>query len=169
MPEPKSLSFDPIDEARRQWNGHGWTDAADGMAVVTSIVRADQILLARIDAVLRELDLTFARYELLVLLDFSRRGALPLGKMGVRLQVHPASVTNAVDRLEQHGLVERVPHPDDGRTTLATLTPTGRRLARKATRLLNAQVFADLGLDDDEQRQLFALLRKVRCAAGDFT
>jgi len=169
VPEPKSLSFDPIDEARRQWNEHGWTDAADGMAVVTSIVRADQILLARIDAILREIDLTFARYELLVLLDFSRRGALPLGKMGVRLQVHPASVTNAVDRLEQHGLVERVPHPDDGRTTLATLTPAGRRLVHQATRLLNAQVFADLGLDDDEQRQLFALLRKVRGAAGDFT
>ena len=119
------MSFDPIEEARRQWNDHGWTDAADGMAVVTSIVRADQILQGRIDAVLRDLELTFARYELLVLLDFSRRGALPLGKIGARLQVHPASVTNAVNRLEADELVLRQPHPDDGRTTLATRpTPT---------------------------------------------
>lgn len=163
------MSFDPIEEARRQWNEHGWEEAADGMAVVTSIVRADQILLARIDRVLRPLELTFARYELMVLLDFSRRGALPLGKIGARLQVHPASVTNAVNRLESDGMVTRVPHPEDGRTTLATLTPEGRRLARRATRLLNEQVFSDLGLDADEQAQLFTLLRKIRVTAGDFT
>ena len=169
MVERKSMSFDPIEEARRQWNEHGWEEAADGMAVVTSIVRADQILLARIDRVLRPLELTFARYELMVLLDFSRRGALPLGKIGARLQVHPASVTNAVNRLESDGMVTRVPHPEDGRTTLATLTPEGRRLARRATRLLNEQVFSDLGLDADEQAQLFTLLRKIRVTAGDFT
>ena len=163
------MAFDPIDEARRQWNEHGWGDAAEGMAVVTSIVRADQILLARIDRVLRPLELTFARYELLVLLDFSRQGALPLGKIGARLQVHPASVTNAVNRLEADGLVTREPHPEDGRTTLATLTAQGRRVARKATGLLNTQVFADLGLDDTEQAQLFTLLRKIRVTAGDFT
>jgi DNA-binding MarR family transcriptional regulator len=168
MVERKSMSFDPIEEARRQWNEHGWESAADGMAVVTSIVRADQILQARIDAVLRDMDLTFARYELLVLLDFSRRSALPLGKIGTRLQVHPASVTNAVNRLESDGLVIRRPHPEDGRTTLATLTPDGRQLARKATRLLNEAVFADLGLDDAEQDQLFALLHKIRHSAGDF-
>ncbi len=168
MVERKSMSFDPIEEARRQWNEHGWEEAADGMAVVTSIVRADQILLARIDRVLRPLELTFARYELMVLLDFSRRGALPLGKIGARLQVHPASVTNAVNRLESDGLVTREPHPDDGRTTLATLTSEGRRLARRATRLLNDQVFGDLGLDADEQAQLFTLLRKIRVTAGDF-
>jgi len=168
MLERKSLSFDPIEEARRQWNEHGWQAAADGMAVVTSIVRADQILSSRIDATLKGLDLTFARYELLVLLDFSRRGAMPLGKLGARLQVHPASVTNAVNRLEADGLVARVPHPEDGRTTLATLTADGRARARKATKLLNQQVFADVGLDADEQEQLFALLLKIRRSAGDF-
>ncbi len=138
------------------------------MTVVTSIVRADQILQARIHGVLRTLGLTFARYELLVLLDFSRHGVLPLGKVGERLQVHPASVTNVVNRLEADKLVLREPHPDDGRATLATLTPAGRRLARKATRLLNQQVFADLRLNEEEQQQLFSLLRKIRHSAGDF-
>lgn len=168
MATPKPLPFDPIEEARRQWRAHGWEDAADGMAVTTSVVRVDQILQARIDAVLRGFDLTFARYELLVLLDFSRHGALPMGKLGDRLQVHPASVTNAVDRLEAAGLVTRRPHPDDGRGTLATLTPAGRRLARRATTALNGRVFTDLGLDDDEQDRLFDLLLRVRRAAGDF-
>ena len=162
------MAFDPIAEARRQWSDHGWDDAADGMAVVTSIVRADQILQSRIDTVLRPMQLTFARYELLVLLDFSRSGALPLGKIGKRLQVHPASVTNAVNRLESDGLVTREPHPDDGRTTLATLTPEGRALARSATAALNRDVFGDLGLTERQMAELFALLHRIRRNAGDF-
>lgn len=162
------LGFDPIDEARRQWVDHGWTDAADGMAVVTSIIRVEQIVMSRIDALLKPEGLTFARYELLVLLDFSRRGAMPLGKIGARLQVHPASVTNAVDRLESDGLVERLAHPDDGRTTLAAITAAGRRRARSATSVLNDGVFAALELDRPELELVFSTLRRFRSAAGDF-
>ena len=163
----QGLEFDPIAEARRQWVAHGWHDAADGMAVLTSIIRVEQLLMSRVEAQLRPLGLTFARYELLVLLSFSRRGALPLGKIGARLQVHPASVTNAVDRLERDGLVARVPHPEDGRTTLATITPDGRRLVQRATNPLNEQVFADLGWDPDELDAMFESLRRFRAAAGD--
>jgi len=66
---------------------------------VTSVMRAQQVLLARVDAVLSPFGLTFARFEVLMLLQFSRSGALPLSRIGQRLQVHPASVTNAIDRL----------------------------------------------------------------------
>ena len=59
----KMLSTDPIEEARRQWVDHGWEAAADGMAAVTSLVRAQQILMQRIDSVLRPLNLTFARFS----------------------------------------------------------------------------------------------------------
>ena len=111
------LDFDPIIEARRQWAANGWEDACDGMAAITSVVRAQQLFLGRIDTVLRPLELTFARYEVLMLLLFSRRGSLPLNKIGARLQVHPTSVTNAVDRLEEQDLIKRVPHSSDRRTT----------------------------------------------------
>ena len=160
-------SVDPIAEARRQWAAHGWDDVADGMAALTSVMRAQQLLLARCDAVLADFDLTFARYELLVLLSFTRHGELPLGKAGVRLQVHPASVTNAVDRLAAAGLVERVPHPTDGRGVLARITDDGRRVAAQATGRLNAEVFADLGLSPTESRRLTTLLAKVRSASGE--
>ena len=125
MAEPRRLSFDPIAEAERQWGRHGWPDQAQGMAVVTSIMRLQQIFLSRADAVLRPLGLTFARYEVLMLLSFSRQGVLPLGKIGERLQVNAASVTNAVDRLEADGLVTRQSNPDDGRGT-ARLIDGGR-------------------------------------------
>jgi DNA-binding MarR family transcriptional regulator len=153
---------DPIAEARRQWVAHGWTDAAPGMAAVTSIMRSQQVLLARVDELLAEFGLTFARFELLRLLAFTREGQLPLGKLGVRLQVHPTSITSAVDRLEAQGFVERRRHPTDGRTTLAVLTPQGRRTVEEATTVLNEKLFVDLGLGDAEMVELYDLLEKVR-------
>ncbi len=168
MVESRQLSFDPIAEAERQWGLHGWPDQAAGMAVVTSIMRLQQIFLSRADAALRPLGLTFARYEVLMLLSFSRLGALPLGKIGERLQVNPASVTNAVDRLEDDGLVTRRSNPDDGRGTLARLTAAGRRRVAVATDAMNEQVFTDVGVSPPTVRRLFELLADLRRAAGDF-
>lgn len=138
------------------------------MAAITSVVRAQQLFLGRIDAVLRPLELTFARYEVLMLLLFSRRGSLPLNKIGARLQVHPTSVTNAVDRLEQQGLIKRVPHSSDRRTTLAEILPSGRELAAKATSALNEKVFCLPGLDNADLSQLVDVLQRLRQQAGDF-
>jgi DNA-binding MarR family transcriptional regulator len=162
------LPFDPIAEAQRNWKASGWAPAASGMAAVTSVMRAQQLLLRRADDLLAPYDLTFARYEVLALLGFSRRGSLPMSKIGARLQVHPASVTNAVDRLEAQELVTRLPHPTDGRTTLARITGNGRRVRRAATSALNSELFTNLPLTSNELAQLFDLLRKVREAAGDF-
>jgi DNA-binding MarR family transcriptional regulator len=164
----RPLSFDPIMEARRQWAAHGWEEASAGMAAVTSVVRTQQIFLGRIEAVLRPLQLTFARYEVLMLLLFSRHGALPLNKIGARLQVHPTSVTNAVDRLEQQGLIKRVPHSSDRRTTLAEISPQGRELALRATKALNEEVFCHPGMGDGDLAQLVDVLRRFRQGAGDF-
>ncbi len=168
MPTPDHPPVDPIAEARRQWAAHGWGAAADGMAAVTSLMRAQQIALARVEAVLRSYDVTFARYEVLMLLYFSRAGALPMTKIGNRLQVHPTSVTNAVDRLESAGLVRRTPHPTDRRTTLVQLLPKGRDLAAKATEELNAQVFAKPDLSSDRVTTLVEILAEMRREAGDF-
>jgi DNA-binding MarR family transcriptional regulator len=162
------LPFDPIAEARRNWSDSGWSDAAAGMAAVTSVMRVQQLLIGKADELLAGRELTFARYEVLALLSFTRRGELPMSKIGARLQVHPASVTNAVDRLESQGLVTRHPHPTDGRTTLAKITRAGRRTVRAATSGLNVSLFKGLPLTERELTHLFNLLRKVRKAAGDF-
>ncbi len=106
--------FDPIAEAVRNWRGAGWGDAAPGVALVTSIMRTHQIRLSRVDATLTPFGLTFSRFEVLMLLDFSRTGRLPLGRIGARLQVHPASVTNAIDRLEPPAWSSGSPTPPTG-------------------------------------------------------
>ena len=160
------LAFDPIDEAARQW-GLRWS-GVPAMHAVTSLMRVQQLVLQRLDTILRPHGLTFARYEALVLLTFSRAGALPLGKMGERLQVHPTSVTSIVDRLEAAGHVVRRRHPNDGRAVLAELTDDGRAVVEAATKDLVAARFALTAMTPDQLRELSALLRPVRQDAGDF-
>src|SRR5215212_8078780 len=100
------LSFDPIAEGGRQWRDHWGEDTVPAMAAVTSIMRAQQILIARLNQALAPHGLTFPRYEALMLLLYSRTGSLPLGKMGARLQVHQTSVTPLIDGLQRNGLVK---------------------------------------------------------------
>jgi DNA-binding MarR family transcriptional regulator len=165
------LPFDPVERAGDSWAKH-YPEAGErvyaAMRAVTSIMRAQQILIADLDATLRPFGLTFARYEALVLLTFSSTGELPLSKIGERLQVHATSVTNLIDRLEAAGMVRREPNPRDGRGTLAVLTDEGRRVADAATRQLHKSQFGLQGLPEEDLQALFAALRRLRIEAGDF-
>ena len=160
------LPFDPIARAAEIWEQR--FGPAEAMAAVTSIMRAQQLLQAELDGLLRPHGLTFARYEALILLTFSRRGALPLRVIGERLMVHPTSVTNIIDRLEEQGMVVRRPNPRDGRGTLAEITARGRKTAEQATEDLMTARFGMGGYDAGELGQVFTLLRGLRLAAGDF-
>jgi DNA-binding MarR family transcriptional regulator len=160
------VHLDPIEEARDHWIAAGWGATALAMANITAIMRVQQILLARINAVLRPHGLTHARLEVLMVLR-ARPGGLPLGKLGGRLQVYPGAVTNAVDRLEADGMVRRSRHPTDGRGTLALITPRGQRVALQAIEDLNALVLAPFTPDGSAGEKLFELLRGIRVSAGD--
>jgi DNA-binding MarR family transcriptional regulator len=162
------LGFDPIEEAGRQWEKHWGPEPVVPMQAVTSMMRVQQMWLARLNEELKPFGLSFARYEALMLLYYSRQGSLPLGKMGARLQVHPTSVTNLVDGLEEQGLARRLPHPRDRRTTLAEITDAGRRAAAEATEALHAIRFGTPPLGDDQLQALTDVLRAAREAAGDF-
>jgi DNA-binding MarR family transcriptional regulator len=169
MPQPPSPDKrDTIAAARANWERAGWADVADGMVAVTSVMRAHQILLARVENSLRPYDLSFSRYELLRLLAFSRAGSLPITKASDRLQVHVTSVTHAIRRLEGDGLVERIPHPTDGRTTLVRITDLGRSTVEDATVTLNDQVFADIGISHEQAAALVTAIDMLRHQAGDF-
>ena len=135
-PPAQAGKRDPIDLARANWERAGWGDVANGMVAVTSVMRAHQILLARVENALRPYDLS--------------------------------SVTHAIRRLEAHGLVKRLAHPTDGRTTLVQITDLGRSTVEDATVTLNNDVFADIGISDDESRSLAESIETLRRNAGDF-
>ena len=166
MAKRLDLPFDPIARAAQIWEEK--FGPAEAMAAVTSIMRAQQLLLAELDGLLRPYGLTFARYEALILLTFSRRGGLPLRVIGERLMVHPTSVTNTIDRLEEQRMVVRLPNPRDGRGTLAEITALGRDVAQRATGDLMAARFGMAGYGTGELGQVFTLLRGLRLEAGDF-
>ncbi len=169
MPARVTLAFDPIRRAAVLWERRwGRASAPQSMAAATSVMRVQQLLLASYDAALAPYGLTFPRFEALTLLEFSREGRLPMSKVSDRLMVHPTSATHIVKRLAEQGFVERLPNPDDGRGTLAAITPAGRAVVAEATSALVDCGFALGALTGPERVELFRLLEKVRVGAGDF-
>ena len=137
------------------------------MASATSIMRVQQLLLGQFDAVAGRHGLTFARYEALVLLAFSRQGRLSMSRIGERLMVHPTSATNIVQRLAAQGLVERVPNPADRRGAFAVITEAGRAAMEAVTAELEATDFG-LGMLDAERarRPVLPVAHGARGGAG---
>ncbi len=160
--------FDLIAETRRNWAERGLRES-EAMVAATSLARAHQVVLGRINQALSDHDLTFSRYEALALLSFARNNSMGMARMGERLQVHPTSVTSTIDRLERDGLVVRAPNPDDRRATLATLTDTGREVLDKATASLESIRWGMGDIADGELGGLTAGLAHVRSSAGDNT
>ena len=159
------LAYDPVEASRERWVQEGWAESAAGMTAVVSVMRAEQIFLNRAATILRPLGLTFARYQVLGMLRWA--GPLTLGAVGHRLWITPATVTSAVDRLENAGLSRRIAHPTDARATLVEITTKGRRVFDGAVEKLNAGLFGTVGLDDDELELLVGLIGKIRAAEGD--
>lgn len=154
------LAFDPLERAGELWEQR--IGDATAMRLATSIMRVHQLVIGRLDAALKPHGITFARYEVLRLISFSRAGRLPLSKIGERLMVHPTSVTNAIDRLEAQGLVVREPDPSDRRRTFASLTPEGERVVEAGTDALMDVEFGVGQLDPADQQAAYGLLRGLR-------
>lgn len=152
--------FDALEEAERQWRAHD-IDNSRAMHAVISIVHARQLLVTAIDLTLKPLDLTFARYEILMLLRFSSGGAMPITKMGQRLLIHPTGVTRLVDKLEEQGFVSRRTNPDDRRSTLVHLEPAGHDRSGEATRAVTDIEFG-FSLQSHQLDTLIELLASVR-------
>lgn len=164
--DSNALDMDLVAEARRNWVAGGLGEV-DAMVSATSLARAHQIVLGRINQALTPFSLTFSRYEALALLSFARNGSMAMARMGERLQVHPTSVTSTIDRLERDGLVTRSPHPEDRRATLATLTKDGQTLHAQATEALETIKWGMGEMSDGQLTELNHELANVRASAGD--
>jgi DNA-binding MarR family transcriptional regulator len=82
--------------------------------------------------------------------------------IGQHAGVDPSTMTATLDHLEELGIAERRPHPEDRRKRAVYLTPKGEealREGRKLARTIGKEVFAPL--DPEERKQLHALLRKL--------
>jgi MarR family transcriptional regulator, 2-MHQ and catechol-resistance regulon repressor len=105
-----------------------------------------------------ELNLTdFGILEVLL-----HKGPQPVNVIGPKVDLNPGSISVAVDRLYERGLVNREESPDDRRIRVVSLTKEGRKLISAAFRRhaeLIETLFSVLSADD--QAQLQTLLRKL--------
>jgi DNA-binding MarR family transcriptional regulator len=73
--------------------------------------------------------------QLAALATIERRGPITLGDLAASERVQPPTITAAISRLAQLGLVRRRPDPTDGRITRVEIAPAGRKLlARNRSR-----------------------------------
>ena len=156
------------DQWLRAWERRGWAGSAASVAVVLALFEAHRGLTNRIDRALRPVGLTFARFEVLTHLLLADGRPQHVTGLASALQVHPTSISSALDRLEADGLAVRLGDESDHRRVLARLTPLGRSRARRAATVLRASVLTDLGLSADETATLLRVLGSLRANAGDF-
>jgi DNA-binding MarR family transcriptional regulator len=157
---------DLIDRARCSWERRRH-DPPEPFLAMASVMRANQLMTATIDRVLKPLDLNRSSYMFLMTLLFSDAGALKMNRISQYLLVHPTTVTLIADQLQRRELVEREAHPRDRRALLCRITPAGKRLAERATKLLSVEDFGFPGLKVATAEELIGVLRVARQAAGD--
>lgn len=160
--------FDVVEASRRVWLERWDAESASGMAVYTAILRSYQLLNDQVNGVVKRHGLSWPRYQVLAWLATDPESSVALSWISQTLRIPPATVTNIIDWLEDEGLVRRVPHPTDARTTLAVITARGRRVATEATEDLNATVYEPVGLSEEKRRQLLDLLGELRAHGNEF-
>lgn len=111
--------------------------------------------------VLRAFNLSPSQFAVLLLMD--GEASWRLTDLSERLLVDKSTITRIVDRLESAGLVRREADPDDRRVQRVVLTGQGRKTRDRARAAHERSIERRMGaLDPDEQRQLLALLTRLR-------
>ncbi|QLL06709.1 MarR family transcriptional regulator [Mycobacterium vicinigordonae] len=96
--------------------------------------------------------------QLSALTTLANEGAMTPGALAIRERVRPPSMTRVIASLADEGLVDRAPHPVDGRQVLVSVSEAGAELVRAARRARQEWLADRLSTLDDEQREI---LRKA--------
>jgi DNA-binding MarR family transcriptional regulator len=147
-----------IDYSRR-WRESFGRDAEYAIAV--EALRVSRVVTRGIEKVLRRHDLTMAQWTILTIVSFTDDQRMPLGKLAEIIDVHPSTVSSAVDKLEHGGWMTR--ELPDRRTVLAALSPSGIARLGPVEQELIAANFGLAPIDDpkdvDAIHRCFGLLR----------
>ncbi|TQC46443.1 MarR family transcriptional regulator [Rhodococcus sp. WS4] len=103
----------------------------------------------------RRVDAQVSLTQLSALATLARDGAMTPGNLAAREKVQPPSMTRVIASLVELGLVERAPHPTDGRQIIVTLSDAGHALIADETHAREAWMNERLsGLDESELKTL---------------
>jgi DNA-binding MarR family transcriptional regulator len=154
---------DRVDKLVGQWAGERPDLDLETMAQVARVIAVARLMERRIGELAAENGMTPGEGD--VLLTLRRAGSphrLSPSRLSESLLISSGAMTNRLDRLEERGLVRRIPNPDDRRGLDIELTPKARRLVddlvgehvAREQRMLEP-------LSATERRQLEAITRKL--------
>jgi DNA-binding MarR family transcriptional regulator len=92
--------------------------------------------------------------QLSALATLANEGAMTPGALAIRERVRPPSMTRVIASLADMGLVERAPHPVDGRQVLVTVSQSGAELVKAARRARQEWLAERLATLNSDQRGL---------------
>jgi len=122
--------------------------------------KAYEAVRAQADCHIHSLGIGFSDFGVLEAL--LHKGPMPVNVLGAKVGLTSGSITSLVDRLEAKGLLERQPHPEDGRARMVHLTPGGRNLIACAFANHEAAMErATAGLTAEEKGQAAELLKRL--------
>jgi DNA-binding MarR family transcriptional regulator len=154
---------DAIDQIVHQWNRERPGLDVSATHILQRITRLYLLQSGSFRDVFNRFGLAFGEYEVLAALV--RSGPpyrLTPGDLSGAMVLSSGAMTNRIDRLEEAGLVERLPDPDDRRGTLVAITERGRQVVDEAMVAHLANEERLLGaLSAGERHQLTGLLRKL--------
>ena len=128
---------------------------------VTDFIQAIGLLVRRVRAATASHELSMT--ESMVLGRLEREGSGTTADLARAEGIKPQSMGTIIAALEERGMVERKPHPTDGRQVNIELTTKGvavRKITGDAKRMWLAQAIAQL--DEEEQKTLFAAGRIIK-------
>ncbi len=130
------------------------------------LMKAHRTLSRRAERSIEALDMCFSDFAILELL--LHRGDHPVNAIGKRVELTSGSLTTAVDRLEDRGLVVRKLDEGDRRARVVSLTPEGRARIKKAFAKHQAAMDAAASaLTESERATLIRLLKKLGLTAEE--
>lgn len=157
---------DQLDRILDQWRHERPEIDAEGMALVPRVFRLAYFYDAAMTPVSRSFGLKAGWLDLLsALRRIGPPYRLSAGELAHWTLLSSGGLTSRIDRMEEAGLVRRVPDPEDRRGVLVELTPTGRRVADAAIDA-HLELYAELlkPLTKTERRTFIDLIRKQTLA-----
>lgn len=146
--QPVAAESDPVDALLSAWRA----ELPDVLGPSSELTKRIMVLSGELAAAskreLAAFGLTGAEFDVLATL---RRSGPPYrlkpNELSRSLLLSTGGTSNVVNHLVSQGLVQREPDPDDGRSTLISLTPKGMTLAEdalRATSVAHAELFAEI-------------------------
>ncbi|MDQ7250872.1 MarR family winged helix-turn-helix transcriptional regulator [Dongia sedimenti] len=149
MLDPMRMKHDPSEATVTAW---------------ARLVRAGQTVLGRIEAELKAADLPpLSWYDVLLELSRAENGRLRPLELERRTLLAQYNASRLIDRMEKAGLVERLPHPEDGRGQLVAITSDGRAAQKRIWKIYGPAIARHVGekLRPTEAVELARLLQKL--------